>query len=70
MDPKGQIPPDLPLLKGGIPLSGIFFLFLDKQRGVTCLREAPPSRALCGGQALRRRQGGDFQKMSLKLWTL
>ena len=25
------------------------------------LREAPPSRALCGGQAFRRRQGGDLK---------
>ena len=24
---------------------------------LACLREAPPARALCGGQALRRRQG-------------
>jgi len=24
----------------------------------TCLREAPPAEASCGGQALRRRQGG------------
>jgi hypothetical protein len=30
------------------------------QRGVTCLREAPPAKVLYGGQALRRRQGGDF----------
>jgi hypothetical protein len=24
---------------------------------LACLREAPPAKALCGGQALRRRQG-------------
>jgi hypothetical protein len=29
-----------------------------------CLREAPPSRALCGGQALRRRQGRTFSARS------
>src|SRR4030042_4291708 len=27
-----------------------------------CLREAPPPRASCGGQALRRRQGRDFTR--------
>ena len=32
----------------------------SKPRGATCLREAPPPKASCGGQALRRRQGGDF----------
>jgi hypothetical protein len=27
---------------------------------LTCLREAPPAKALCGGQALRRKQGATF----------
>jgi hypothetical protein len=31
---KDQIPPSLPLLKGGIPLFGILFLSLDRQKGV------------------------------------
>jgi len=26
-----------------------------------CLREAPPPKASCGGQALRRRQGGGLR---------
>jgi len=30
---------------------------LHRSRGYACLREAPPAKALCGGQALRRRQG-------------
>jgi hypothetical protein len=45
MDTRDQIPPDLPLLKGGIPLFGIFFLSLGRQRGVTCLREAASAKA-------------------------
>jgi hypothetical protein len=35
MDTEDQIPPHLPLLKGGIPLFGILFLSLDRQRGVS-----------------------------------
>jgi hypothetical protein len=35
MGTKDQIPPELPLLKGGIPLFGIFVLSLDRQRGVS-----------------------------------
>jgi hypothetical protein len=27
---------------------------------LACLREAPPAKALCGGQALRRRQVLDY----------
>jgi hypothetical protein len=34
MNTGDQIPPNLPLLKGGIPLFGIFSLSLDRQRGV------------------------------------
>jgi hypothetical protein len=31
-------------------------LDLDIVWDLACLREAPPAKALCGGQALRRRQ--------------
>jgi len=32
--------------------------WLRRSRGFARLREAPPAKALCGGQALRQRQGG------------
>jgi len=50
-----KIPPRLPLLKGGKAIP------LFCKGGATCLREAPPAKASCGGQALWRRQGGDLQ---------
>ena len=69
IDTGDQIPPPLPayrragFTKGrNSPSLVILFLPLDRQRGVTCLREAPPAKALCGGQVLRRRQGEDFLK--------
>ena len=34
----------------------------------TCLREAPPAKALCGVQALWRRQGGNLQPFGFR-WT-
>jgi hypothetical protein len=34
-----------------------FYLAFEIPLAFACLREAPPVKALCGGQALRRRQG-------------
>ncbi len=32
------------------------YLWMELIWDLACLREAPPAKALCGGQALRRRQ--------------
>jgi len=45
MDVEDQIPPALPLQREEFPLFDIFFLSLDRQRGVTCLREAASAKA-------------------------
>jgi hypothetical protein len=55
---------EIPNLKSQIPnncqiqmTKMISFGILNIGIYLACLREAPPAKALCGGQALRRRQG-------------
>jgi len=50
------------------PLAILFLSWTGKEGLPACAK--PRLQKPCGGQALRRRQGGDFQKnMSNQLWT-